>query len=171
MEAVKHTPATFLGNFHRKLTSVLETLLALCLLVMLLTILLLVLLRYVFNLGIVGANEMVTILFVYTTAIGSAVAVGKKEHVAVEFLIDKLSPSWRTSADIFGYAGVAILNAIMLWHSIRWIHVTGDYLMPATQLPRFYAQASVPIGCGLAVLYAVVRIVSALKSSRENAAG
>ena len=170
MDSIKPTPATLLGNVDRKLTSVLEMLLALCLLLMLLTILLLVLLRYAFNVGIVGANEMVTILFVYTTAIGSAIAVGKKEHVAVEFLIEKLPTSWKTSADIFGYAGVALLNGTMLWHSLRWIYVTGDYLMPATQLPRFYAQASVPIGCGLAVLYAVVRIVSALRARGEGAA-
>ena len=170
MEAVKRMPETLLGNVDRKLTSVLETLLALCLLVMLLTILLLVLLRYVFNVGIVGANEMTTILFVYTTAIGSAVAVGKKEHVAVEFLIEKLPSNWKTAADIFGYAGVGLLNGTMLWHSIRWIEVTGDYLMPATQLPRFYAQASVPIGCGLAVLYAAVRIASALRARRGDAA-
>ena len=170
MDAAKRMPETFPGDLDRKLTAVLETLLALCLLVMLLTILLLVLLRYVFNVGIVGANEMATILFVYTTAIGSAVAVGKKEHVAVEFLIEKLPANWKTAADIFGYAGVGLLNGVMLWHSIRWIEVTGDYLMPATQLPRFYAQASVPIGCGLAVLYAVVCIASALRARRGDAA-
>ena len=170
METVKQTQGGPIGNLDRVLTNILARLIAVCLLVMLLIILLLILLRYVFNAGIVGANETATILFVYTTAIGSALAVGRNEHVAVRLLIEKLPARWQTSANIFGFASVALLNGVMLWHSVFWIRITGGYLMPTTQLPRIWAQLSVPIGCSLAVLYAVVRIISELRPHREGTA-
>ena len=48
------------------LTRLLEGIASVCLLVILVLIVTLVTLRYVFNAGIVGANEFATILFVYT---------------------------------------------------------------------------------------------------------
>ena len=169
METVKQTGSNSVGKLDRVLTNILARLIALCLLVMLLIILLLILLRYIFNEGIVGANETATILFVYTTALGSALALGRNEHVAVRLLIEKLPFRWQTSANIFGLVSVALLNGVMLGHSVFWIRIIGGYLMPTSQLPRICAQLSVPIGCGLAVLYAVVRIISELKTHRESA--
>ena len=67
-----------LEKAERVLTRVLEAIASLCLLAILVLIVVLVTLRYVCNAGIVGANEFATILFVYTTAIGSAVAIGRR---------------------------------------------------------------------------------------------
>ncbi|SVA64791.1 uncharacterized protein METZ01_LOCUS117645, partial [marine metagenome] len=41
--------------------------------------LILVFLRYALNQSITGANEIVTILFIYITGIGSAISIGKDE--------------------------------------------------------------------------------------------
>ena len=142
-----------------KLTRTLEGLISLCLLVMLGLIVVLVLLRYVFNRGLVGANEFVTILFVYTTAIGAALGIGRRDHIQIRFLLDRLQPRGKSALDLFGLVLIALLNAVMLWYSTTWIAVTGGYVMPSTQLARACVQVSVPVGCGLAILYCVVRII------------
>ena len=63
-----------MNKFEPLLTKILEFVLALGLLAIALIIVTLVVLRYAFNSSITGANETITILFVYTTAIGAAVA-------------------------------------------------------------------------------------------------
>ena len=149
------------------LTRLLEGFISACLLLVFVLIVTLVVLRYVFNMGIVGANETATILFVYGSAIGSAVAIGRREHISVPFLVEKLRGRARQLADVVALALVAMINGVILWESLRWIMVTGQYIMPATQLPRIVAQASVPIGCGLALVYCLVRIASTLKGGHR----
>ena len=50
----------------------------------------LVVLRYVFNSSILGGSEAVTFLFIYTTALGSAVAIPKNKHIRISFFIEQL---------------------------------------------------------------------------------
>ena len=145
-----------LMGIERGLTRTLEAINAALLFLMAVVVLTLVVLRYVFGTGIVGANETVTILFVYTTALGAAVAIGKREHIAIPFLVDKLGTRGRHAAELTGFLAVGLLNAVMLVYSFRWIEVTGEYLMPATELPRGALQAAIPLGCGLALVYCVI---------------
>ena len=52
-----------------------------------------VLLRYGFNASVLGGNEAMEGLFIYTTAIGAAVAVRRREHIRINFMV-KLLPAW-----------------------------------------------------------------------------
>jgi len=144
------------------LSRILEGLLAMCLLAIAGTVVVLVILRYLFNSSITGANEAVTILFVYTTALGAAIAIGRREHIAIDLATEALSTRGRRIADIAGLILVAALNGVMFGYSIGWIRVTGDYLMPSLGLPRVLAQLSVPLGCGLAILYCFLRLTTSL---------
>ena len=42
---------------------------------------------------------------------------------------------------------VILINVVITERSLLWITSTGSALMPATQLPRYVAQISVPLGC------------------------
>ncbi len=151
------------------LTKTLEFVLAMLLLAISGTVVALVVLRYVFNSSITGANELVTILFVYTTAVGAALAIGKREHIAIPLVVEALPRRAQKFADIVGLVLVAILNTVMLGYSIGWIRVTGEYLMPSTGLPRAVAQVSVPFGCGLAVVYCLLRLLVPGAAQRDSA--
>ncbi len=141
------------------LTHVLEAVVAVCFVAILALVVTLVVLRYVFNSSITGANELITVLFVYTTAIGAAVAVGRHEHIAVTFAVERLPPRLRRVTDGLGLALIALINAVLVWESLRWIRDTGAFLMPSTGLPRAVAQLSVPVGCGFAVVYCLIRLL------------
>ena len=154
-------------KFETILTQALEALTTLCFLAILLVVITLVVLRYVFNSSITGANELIIILFVYTTAIGAAVAVGKREHIAISVVAEKLPRKVRKAVDAAGLLFVAIINGILVWYSVIWIRTTGDFLMPSTELPRIVAQLSIPVGSGLAVLYCVLRLVLAWTGEEE----
>jgi TRAP-type C4-dicarboxylate transport system permease small subunit len=124
------------------------------------TVVLQVILSNCFNSSITGANEIITKLFVYVTTIGAAVAVGKREHIAITFATDRMPTNLRRLVEILGLFLVAVLNMVVVAYSIHWIRITGHYLMPTTQLPRFVAQLSVPIGSAIAILFCLVRMFS-----------
>jgi TRAP-type C4-dicarboxylate transport system permease small subunit len=149
------------------LSQLLERLMAFCFLAIFLVTITLVVLRYVFNSSITGANELITVLFVYTTSIGAAVAVGKREHIAIPAVVERLPRRLRGAVDALGLLLVAGLNAVFAWQSVTWISVTGSFLMPTTGAPRLAAQLSIPLGCGLASLWCVLRLLLALTGDEE----
>lgn len=114
-----------------------------------------VFLRYGWSQSITGANETITILFIYMSTIGAAVAVGRWEHIAITMAVDSISDAVRSVLRAFAIACVAFINAALVFYSIGWIRITGHFLMPTTELPRRVVQLSVPIGCSLAVLLCV----------------
>lgn len=154
-------------KFERVLTHILEGVVALGFLAILVLVVTLVVLRYAFNSSITGANEIITVLFVYTTAIGSAVAVGKGEHIAIRVGVERLPTRLQKTTDAMSLLLVALINGVALWYSLAWIGATGSFLMPSTGLPRIVAQLSMPIGCGLAVLYCGIKFLNALTERRE----
>jgi len=127
-----------------------------------------VVLRYIFNSTIIGANEFVVILFIYTSAIGSAVVIGKKEHIAITYFIDKLSPFANKVTDIINLLLVALLNGVMIWYSFRWIDITGGNLTAVLRMPQLYAQIVVPLGCGIAIFYCLFHIVIILYNKKAE---
>ena len=143
----------------------LEACLAVLLFVIVAAVVTLVVMRYAFNSGVIGSDEAVRAMFVYTTAIGAAVAAGRGDHVAITFCIDFLPARARRFVDALIFALVALLNLVMFWHALGWIAKSGDYLMPALQLPQSIKQICIPIGCGAAVLFCAARAWLALRAA------
>ena len=156
-----------IAAFEKWLTRILEWILVAIFFGFFVLIIVLVVLRYVFNTTIIGANEGIVIAFVFTTAIGGAVAISKREHIAITFFIDKLPEHLNKGIAILGHTLVALINAVIVWQSIYWIGRTGGFIMPAMQMPQVVAQISVPIGCGLAIVFCLIKIVL-LAAGRES---
>ena len=151
--------AGLLAKFDRVVIKAAEVAIVAALFVIFVLVVLLVVLRYVLNSTIVGGNESIVVLFIYTTSIGAAVAVSRKEHIAINVLVDRLAHRWRKYFELFGYALIALINLVMVWYSLTiWIPLTGRFVLPALQLPQGYAQAAVPIGCGLVALSSLCHI-------------
>ena len=147
-----------LSAIEKTLSKTLERFLTLLLFVIFATIVLLVVLRYVFNTTLIGGNEGALVAFVYTTAIGGALAVAKQEHIAINYFVELMPARIHRHISILQLVLMAIINCAIVWYSIAWIGRTGGFLMPALQLPQSVAQLSVPIGCGLATLYCLIAI-------------
>jgi TRAP-type C4-dicarboxylate transport system permease small subunit len=128
----------------------------------------LVILRYAFNSSIIGANELITYLFIYTTAIGAAVSIGKRGHINISYFLDKLPFRVRKMIDIIGLLLVAFINVIMVVYSLPWIARVGSDESPVMRLPLWTVKISVPFGCTLAVLYSLYMGFLVLTSSKPE---
>jgi len=143
-------------------TNVLEWFITLCFFVILMLTIILVILRYGFNEAIIGGNELMEYLFIYTTAIGAAAALGRREHIKITWFIDKLSPVYRKIVDILGFLLIALINGVMIYYSVPWIRTVGGFESPVLRIPNRLIQIIIPIGCALVILYCLYHILMVL---------
>ena len=147
-------------RFAHSLGGILKALIAILLFAISAIVVMQVVLRYCFSSSITGANETVTMLFIYMSGIGAAVVIGDRGHIAIPMFVDTLPRGVQWLVDRLGILLVAVLNAAIAIYSIHWIQKTGHFLMPTTGLPRRAVQMSVPLGCGLAVLFCICLLFS-----------
>ncbi|MEE9189724.1 MAG: TRAP transporter small permease [Candidatus Neomarinimicrobiota bacterium] len=147
-------------------TQLLEYILRLLFLGLIILVIVLVFLRYGFNTTIVGGNELIVILFIYTSAIGAAVIIGKKEHITITYFIEKMSPQINRFVHILNFLLVAILNAALIKYSFPWISKTGGYSTATLGIPQLYLQIIVPISCSIAIFYCLVQILLLLNPEK-----
>ncbi|MCY4461731.1 MAG: TRAP transporter small permease [Albidovulum sp.] len=140
----------------------LERLLIVLFVFFLVLVCLLVVLRYVFATSINGGNEMVTIAFLFTSAIGGAVGISRHEHTAITFFIDKLPTMGKMWIYVAGLALVAVVNAFMVYYSISWIQAAGRFPWQPFGFPQGFVHLAIPLGCGLAILFCFAKIALTL---------
>ena len=132
-------------------------------------IIVLVILRYFFSTTIIGAQEFVAFCFIYTTSLGAAVLLAKREHIAVQVFQDLLSLGTQRWLRRINYLLVALLNGVLLALSIPWIQSVGWFPSPVLRIPQGVVLVSLPMGCGLVVLYALWLAVA--ESQGNSSAG
>ena len=142
-----------LVKWEKRLDQVLETVVTLMFFSILSLTILLVIMRYGFNSSIIGGNEAMEYLFIYTTALGAAVSVGKGTHIRISFLVDQLKGLPRRCIDTISYLLIAFINVVMIYYSLPWIRSAGYFESPVLRIPNWMVQVSVPLGCTLVILY------------------
>ena len=128
----------------------------------------LVVMRYGFDSTIIGGNEAMEYLFIYTTALGAAVSVGRDEHIKISFFADKLKGRCRLVVVIVDLLLIGFINTVMVWYSLAWIRSAGYFESPVLRIPNWIVQISIPIGCSLVILYCLNHIVLKLFGLRSS---
>ena len=150
------------------LTSYIEKILVGLLSLILIITLLLVFLRYVLNQSITGANEIVTILFIYTTSIGAALSTGKNEHIGIDIFVNMLPSKFHKPIRLLQIIFITLLHSVLFLYCLEWINKAGGYLMPATGLPRIVAIFSIPLGCVLCFFYCIKILIEIFNTSSSE---
>lgn len=127
--------------------------------VILLITILQVILRYGFNASLLGGSEAMEGLFIYTTAIGAAAAVRRREHIHINFLVKLLPILPQRIVDVLVHLLMAFLNGVMIYYSVAWISKVGGNESPVMRIPEWTMQISIPVGCGLVIFYCLVNVI------------
>jgi TRAP-type C4-dicarboxylate transport system permease small subunit len=151
----------------RLLIRTLELTFCICFLIMFALVVTQVALRYGFNESIGGANELATILFAYTSALGIAVGIAKRDHMAISWFTERLPPTSRKVIDVIGLILLAFINIVIFWYSIRWIGITGSRMISVLQVPRWTAQIAIPIGTGASVVFCFIKLWLGIRGDEE----
>ena len=146
------------NNIFNRIFDVLEWVITSFLIVIFLLTVILVILRYVFNSSIIGGNELTTFLFIYTTAIGAAVAIPRNRHIRIDYFINKLGGWPRLAMEVLVYLCIGAINAVMMIYSLDWIAKVGSDLSQSLGIPLGIVKVSVPVGCFLALLFSLYAV-------------
>ena len=74
-----------------------------------------VVLRYVFNSGLDMADELSRFSFIWLTFLGSVIAVREGGHLGVDFVIQKVPPSWQAGFAVLSHVLMIACCAIFFW--------------------------------------------------------
>jgi TRAP-type C4-dicarboxylate transport system permease small subunit len=143
-------------SFSKAVARFIELFITFLFFVMTVLVILLVILRYFFKTTIIGGQEFVTFCFIYTTAVGAALALFKGEQIAVRFFFQKLPLRVKPWMERLNFALIALLNALLVILSIPWIRGVGYFESPVLRIPQGAVLISLPVGCGLVSLFAIL---------------
>lgn len=140
------------------ITGALEWIITIFFIIIFLLVFGLVLLRYGFQTSIIGTHEVINILFVYCSALGTAILVRQREHIKILFFVEKLPVGVKKMVITVNYLLVCVLNAFFLYMSLDWIKSVGMFKAQITKIPYWVGRIPIPICSFMVILYCFYNI-------------
>ncbi|MCQ1059667.1 TRAP transporter small permease [Photobacterium sp. DNB23_23_1] len=106
--------------------------------------------RYIFDSPSAVSEVLSRYMFVWLVLIGGAYVFGLREHMAISYVRDKLSPKTGVLVDIFTEWAIAIFAYIVMWQ--------GGYKASVRQMWQLDSALEIPMG----VIYSALPISGAL---------
>lgn len=122
-------------------------------------IILSVFLRYVFGLSFSYVEELLTIAFAAIIFLGSALCIREKQHIAISFFKDSLSPNKQKIFDIVLMIMIIFVSCVIIKNSIHWIKVVGSTVSPASGIRTGVFYSMVPFSFCLTIFYCIIDIL------------
>lgn len=114
-------------------------------------------------------DEVASILLVWITYYGAALAALKRSHIGMENLLLALPLTFRKAAVVVAEFFVILFFVLLAWAGLRVLEVlAGMSLISLTWVPVQFTQSVIPIG---AVLFIIAEIISLPAYWRDVMAG
>jgi tripartite ATP-independent transporter DctM subunit len=147
------------GRADRMLGGAVEALAALLVLAEICVLFAGVISRYVFHAPLVWSDELASILFLWLSMLGAAVALRRGEHMRMTALLQKVQPSTRALLDAFAIAASVTFLVLIVWPSIDYAHEESFIVTPALEISNAWRAAAIPAGIGIMVVMALLRLL------------
>ncbi|MDK2907357.1 MAG: TRAP-type transport system small permease protein [Petrotoga sp.] len=109
--------------------------------------------RYIFQLSMPWATDVIRIFFVYSVFFGMAVGVFKKIHLNIDVFIQILPSNLKPLFDILSNVVVLVFLCFVFRFSIPFMMANKDQYTPYLMFPMSYVYMIVPITVGFMVLF------------------
>jgi len=113
--------------------------------VMTVAIFLQVIFRYVLDDSLSSSEELARFMFIWSVAMGSAVALKGRAHIGVELLVERLPPGLAKPAKLLGSLVSLVFFAVLIWYGFDMTMETMDQESAALSLPMGYVYLSMPL--------------------------
>jgi TRAP-type C4-dicarboxylate transport system permease small subunit len=115
--------------------------------------------RYVLSRPFSWTEELATCLFVYLAFVGAALALKKKEHFALETLVERLPDRLKRGVCLLSSILILACSAIVFWFGCRLTAQGWNVTTPALEIPSSIPYAAVPLGGLLMTLRAFESLI------------
>ena len=127
-----------------------------------------VIMRYCFNVSFTFLEELITLVFAFTTFWGIGICVLEDEHVVIDFFYEKIPVAIRQWISVFNYLVVLVVLAVLQYYSIGWIQVAGKIISNGLRVKYLYLYGVMPIGVGVSMVCVLVKIISLVLNKPLN---
>ncbi|MDA9406243.1 TRAP transporter large permease [Bradyrhizobium sp. CCBAU 45384] len=115
--------------------------------------------RYVFRSPIVWSDELAGILFLWLAMFGSVIAFQRGEHMRMTAIVGVLSAEVRAFLDVVAAAASLAFLALVVWPAYEFAADEAFVTTPALEIVNTWRAAALPIGIGLMLIAAVLRLI------------
>ncbi|WP_244550255.1 TRAP transporter large permease [Bradyrhizobium sp. cf659] len=115
--------------------------------------------RYVFRSPIVWSDELAGILFLWLAMFGSVIAFQRGEHMRMTAIVGILGTEVRAFLDVAAAAASLAFLALVVWPAYEFAADEAFVTTPALEIVNSWRAAALPIGLGLMLIAAVLRLI------------
>ncbi|MGI4811887.1 MAG: TRAP transporter large permease subunit [Janthinobacterium lividum] len=116
--------------------------------------------RYVFDQPLVWSDELATMLFLWLSMLGAAIAVRRGRHMRLSFFVSNATPTQRRWLAAIGSVVVLGFLCCMLGPAVEHVQMQWQIEMPATGLPDGLRVLAIPVGLALMLIETLRRTLA-----------
>ncbi|AET92814.1 MULTISPECIES: TRAP transporter large permease subunit [Caballeronia] len=114
--------------------------------------------RYALHTPLVWSDELASMLFLWLAMLGAVVALRRGEHMRMTALVGMASPGMRAFLDVIAIAAPLAFLAMVIGPAVEFAQDEAFITTPALDISNSWRAAALPIGSGLMLLVACVRL-------------
>ena len=141
---------------------------ALSLAFMTILVILQVIYRYILSQPFPESQELAIYAMVYVVMFGSTIAVYKKTHIAVNFVVDRSPPTIAFIIRCFAYIALLIFFYLLVDEGWALTQRSMFQRSPSTGIPVGYIMASLPVSALISILYIAEQFYDEVKKFLEQ---
>lgn len=149
-------------KFKSTLDRVLEVILVIIMGVMVINVLWQVGSRYLLQSPSSFTDELARYLLIWLSILGASYVTGKKMHLSIDLLAQKVSPEKRKSLNTLVYAIVAIFALLaMVIGGSRLVYIVSSLgqISPALEIPLSFVYIVLPVGGVIIIYYSILNML------------
>jgi tripartite ATP-independent transporter DctM subunit len=116
--------------------------------------------RYVLHAPIVWSDELAGILFLWLAMLGSVVAFQRAEHMRMTAVIGMIRPEARLFLDVFATAASLAFLLLVIHPAFEFAADEVFVTTPALGIVNTWRAAALPVGIGLMLIVAILRLAA-----------
>ena len=116
--------------------------------------------RYVFHSPIIWSDELAGILFLWLAMLGSVPAFQRNEHMRMTAVVSMLGPGARAFLDVVAVAASFAFLLLVIHPAYEFAADEVYVTTPALDIVNAWRAAALPVGIGLMLVVAVLRLAS-----------
>ena len=125
-----------------------------------------VLSRYLLYTDVSWSSELCTLLLIWITFIGGAMAVRRNAHLGVTEFIMGLKPSARSRADAIVLTLTAAALGLLVYFGITLTLMSWDNVAVAIRISNGWWYLAMPVGCALMLVFVLHQLARVVRSGQ-----
>ena len=127
-----------------------------------------ILVRYIFNSPSTVSEELLTYSFTWMSLFAASYVFGKRDHMRMGFVADKLSPDkLKVLSIILEVITIAFSSIVMVYGGISITKLSMTQKTASLGIPMGYIYLVIPISGILIVIYSVLNIIDLARKGEE----